>query len=243
MPLPSEQLLLYFLSFWVPTCDLLSSFVRVADTQLKALCYIWEHSCWGCHCDACTCLHWPFSASWQPLQMLPPDRCPWGPPASLHPSADAVAFPHCSSSTTAVSSKKKTGCSWSASMGGERARASPWVLIPKLALLFPPASAPASDTAPLTWRVHGKSRKYRSASAFKMNQLTCSIVAQKLRWDVEYVQTLLCLSSVLSEKRQYCRLFGWAGALNSKCMYWHLLTPAPFLFNKPNGFHPLVGKE
>lgn len=58
------------------------------------------------------------------------------------------------------------------------------------------------------------------------------------------MQVLFCLCfAVLAEKSQYCRLrSGWAVALNSKFVYWHLLAPAPFLSNKPNGFHPLVGR-
>lgn len=42
-------------------------------------------------------------------------------------------------------------------------------------------SAPAPATPPLTWRVHGKPRKHRSASAFNTDQITCSVEVQILR--------------------------------------------------------------
>lgn len=129
----------------LPTSDHHSVFVRDADIQLKTPCYRWRLPCRGCRCAACACLHWQFSAAWLPLRMVSPDRPAQWPPCPLHPSADAVAFPRCCSSTTVW--RKKADSLWSMCSGGERA--GPQVLIAILALLFPPAIWFTASHSPL----------------------------------------------------------------------------------------------
>lgn len=123
----------------------------------------------------------------------------------------AVAYPHCCSSTSAW--REKAGSLQSRSSGG--ARASPWVLIAVLALLFPPAICFTTSHGLLYSGGYMESSapgKHRHISAYKTesNNPLCSGLNTETGARVCANFHLSLGSAVVAERRRHCGLrFGW----------------------------------
>lgn len=101
--------------------------------------------------------------------------------------------------------------------------------------------------SPLIWRAHGKSSTLKTQERFCLqdgaNIPLCSDLNTDTRARACANFDLSLGFAVLAERRCYCGLrIGWAVALSSKCVCWHLLAAVPFLSNtnEPGGFHPLL---